>query len=92
MKQIILEGKKFVDSVTTHEILKDLFNFPDYYGKNLNAFWDCITDWYIDDNAQIIWKDFNVSQNNIGEEADILLQLFQEASEEYGDLTIEVIP
>ena len=92
MREIVLEGKKFVDSITTHEILKDLFKFPDYYGKNLNAFWDCITDWYIDDKAQIIWKDFNESKRNIGDEADMLLQIFQEASEEYNDFIIEVIP
>ena len=96
MKEIVLEGKKFVDSITTHEILKDLFKFPDYYGKNLNAFWDCITDHAIDctDDGpeKVIWKDFEVSQKSIGDEADILLELLQEATEKYGGLIIEVIP
>ena len=96
MKEIILDGKKFIDSQTTHEILKNVFEFPDYYGENLNAFWDCITDHAIDclheGNERIIWNDFDVSKNNIGEEAEILLQLLQEANEKYGGFIIEVIP
>ena len=27
-----------------HEILKEAFDFPDYYGKNWSALWDCLTD------------------------------------------------
>ena len=29
-----------------HKKLKDALNFPDYYGENLNAFADCLTDIY----------------------------------------------
>ena len=96
MKEIVLEGKAFVDIETTHVLLKEVFDFPDYYGKNLDAFWDCITDHAIDcsyyGSEKVIWKDFNVSKNNIGDEADILLELLQEATEKYGGLVIEVIP
>lgn len=96
MKEIILNGSKFVDIQTTHQILKKVFEFPDYYGKNLDAFWDCITDHAIDclhdGTEKIIWKDFSVSQKNLGEEANVLLQLLQEANEKYGGFIIEVIP
>ena len=27
-----------------HEIIKEALDFPDYYGKNWDAFWDCLTD------------------------------------------------
>lgn len=27
-----------------HQIIKEAFDFPDYYGENWDAFWDCITD------------------------------------------------
>ena len=96
MKEIVLEGEKFVDLTTTHKILKELFDFPDYYGENLDAFWDCITDCAIsfaqEGNAKIIWKNFEISKNNLGEKADIFLQLIQEATEKYGGFIIEVIP
>lgn len=91
MGKIILEGSKFTDNNKTHEILKELFNFPDYYGKNLDALWDCITDWYLNENAIIIWKDFNISKEYLGEDADIMVRIFRRASEEYHRFTIEVL-
>ena len=27
-----------------HEIIRDALDFPDYYGCNWSAFWDCLTD------------------------------------------------
>ena len=33
--------KHFID---IHEILKRDLDFPDYYGGNLDALWDCLTD------------------------------------------------
>ena len=27
-----------------HKIIKEAFDFPDYYGENWSAFWDCLTD------------------------------------------------
>ena len=27
-----------------HKIIKEALDFPDYYGENWSAFWDCITD------------------------------------------------
>ena len=92
MKKIVLEGNMFVDSETTHKILKELFEFPDYYGKNLDAFWDCLTDWYVGEKAHIVWKDFNISKENLGEDADIMLEIFNRAQNQYGDFIIEVIP
>lgn len=96
MKEIILDGSQFVDIQTTHQILKNIFNFPDYYGKNLDAFWDCITEYaifcYQNSTEKIIWKDFSISQKNLGKEADSLLDIFKEATEKYGGLIIEVIP
>lgn len=29
-----------------HKIIKESLNFPDYYGCNWSAFWDCLTDLY----------------------------------------------
>ena len=29
-----------------HQIIKDELDFPDHYGMNWSAFWDCLTDMY----------------------------------------------
>ena len=96
MEQIIIKGKSLINIKETHQVFKELFQFPDYYGKNLDAFWDCITDYAIscsqEENAKIIWLDFNASKEMLGEYANNLLTIFYEAKEEYGGFTIEVIP
>ena len=31
-----------------HTIIKESLDFPDYYGRNWDAFWDCLSDMYGD--------------------------------------------
>ena len=38
---IDLTGCQYLDEL--HQRIKDALDFPDYYGKNLDAFWDCIS-------------------------------------------------
>ena len=44
MKQITLDGNLLSDISTVHEYLKEMLDFPEYYGKNLDALFDCMTD------------------------------------------------
>lgn len=39
-----LDGKKMTGRKKMHEYLREQFLFPDYYGNNLDAFWDCMTE------------------------------------------------
>ena len=40
----ILDGKKMVSKEETHKYLKETFGFPEYYGENLDALHDCLTE------------------------------------------------
>ena len=40
----ILDGKKMTSKEETHAYLKETFGFPDYYGNNLDALYDCLTE------------------------------------------------
>ena len=44
MRRIILDGREFDSREKLHSIFKDAFNFPDYYGKNLDALHDCLSE------------------------------------------------
>ena len=44
MKQITLDGKRLGNADQVHDYLKEVFEFPEYYGKNLDALHDCLTD------------------------------------------------
>lgn len=44
MKQIILDGNILADAAIVHDYLMEMLDFPEYYGKNLDALHDCLTD------------------------------------------------
>ena len=44
MKQVSLDGNVLADAALLHDYLKDRLSFPDYYGKNFDALYDCLTD------------------------------------------------
>ena len=44
MKQIILDTNLLSDASKVHDYLMETLEFPEYYGKNLDALHDCLTD------------------------------------------------
>lgn len=56
-----------------HDYLKKALNFPDYYGKNLDALYDCLTDIGVD--TEIILKNKNYVSNDV-------IETFIDASDE----------
>ena len=44
MKQITLDGNRLGVAAQVHDYLKETLDFPEYYGKNLDALYDCLTD------------------------------------------------
>ena len=44
MKQITLDGNILADAAKVHGYLKECLEFPEYYGMNLDALHDCLTD------------------------------------------------
>lgn len=42
--QVILDGRKMTDKQTLHAYLKEQCGFPEYYGNNLDALYDVLTD------------------------------------------------
>lgn len=51
MKQLTLDGNILADAAQVHDYLKEMLGFPEYYGKNLDALHDCLTDL---DNIEIL--------------------------------------
>ena len=44
MKIYILNAEKLAEKTAAHEYLQRIFGFPDYYGKNLDALYDCLSE------------------------------------------------
>ena len=44
MEKIIIDCKSIKSKEELHQLIKRKMNFPDYYGNNLDALHDCLTD------------------------------------------------
>ena len=58
MKRAVLDfsGCQYLNEL--HERIQVALEFPDYYGKNLDALYDCLTEIGIETEIQLINKDF----------------------------------
>ena len=43
-EELLIDMSGIMDEETFHEYVSKKLSFPGYYGYNLNALWDCITD------------------------------------------------
>ena len=57
-----------------HKIIKDALDFPDYYGENWSAFWDCLTD-MVDDPIRIQIFGLDVFQRKFPESCAKMLEI-----------------
>lgn len=44
-----LDAEKLNEREAAHAYLKEMLNFPDYYGNNLDALYDCLTEMNIEE-------------------------------------------
>jgi len=44
MKEYFIDCAKMTDKKAAHEYLASIFDFPDYYGGNLDALYDCLSE------------------------------------------------
>lgn len=78
MNSIEIDGKLIKKN--GHDYLKEVLNFPDYYGKNLDALYDCLTEIGVETKIKLTNADF-INQD--------LLETFIDASGENTFLEFE---
>lgn len=44
MKYVVIDCEKLRQKEQAHSYLAEVLDFPDYYGKNLDALFDCLTE------------------------------------------------
>lgn len=72
----ILDGKKMVSKEETHLYLKETFGFPAYYGKNLDALYDCLTEMR---EMEVNFRNTEEMLTALGRYGEKLLEVFREA-------------
>jgi ribonuclease inhibitor len=77
MQRVILDTAGISTKDDLHELLKHQLGLPDYYGKNLDALWDCLTGW-IDLPLIVEWRGFTEARHAVGEYLDKVLETFRQ--------------
>ena len=77
MKSVILDAKKMVVKENMHEYFAKKFDLPEYYGKNLDALFDCLCE--INEPTLIKLKNENALDSATKES---LIQLFRDVCSE----------
>ncbi len=78
MKIVILDGRKMTDRETAHLYLKKKLSLPEYYGKNLDALFDCLCEM---NGTQIVLTYVAEMKDNLRRYADNIINVFEAAEE-----------
>lgn len=71
MKIIILDAARFTGKLSAHEYIAKALSFPAYYGKNLDALDDCLTE--LSRDTAVIIVNAGAAKDMLGGYADGIL-------------------
>ena len=80
MKKIVIDGAAIRSMMELHTLLKAELSFPDWYGNNLDALFDCLTALHEDVSLTVLRTE-SLSQQ-LGSAYPRLLRLLSDAAEE----------
>ncbi len=87
----VIDFKDVTSVYDMFEIISTEMDFPDYFGNNWDAFWDCMTD-IICTNIEIEVLNLNALDSNLQKDKEKLLCLLEELkhldNDEWYDITI----
>lgn len=89
MRTITLASENMLDIEMLHEYLQEELSLPDYYGKNLDALYDCLCD--IEEELLIQLPEVVCENDYLGRYGEKLIAVFEDASEENTYLKVELI-
>lgn len=87
MKKITLDARKMNTRENAHEYLAKKCGFPDYYGKNLDAAYDCLTSMA---DTEITIKYAQSLEENLSEYGKKILSVFSDAADNNSGLHVIV--
>lgn len=82
MKQITIDCRTISDSAQLHDLLARELAFPDWYGHNLDALFDCLTE--VDEELELVLTGWNTLTDWAGG----FTEVFSDAAAENPNLTV----
>lgn len=75
MKKVTLDGRCFKNRKAGHQYMMEQFEFPGYYGKNLDALWDMLST--VDDLEIVITHEEEMVRH-LGKYAKKIMDVFED--------------
>ncbi len=79
MKHIVLDCAPLSGEKAFHEALFLALEFPEYYGRNLDALYDCLST--LSEPTHLVLKHFDALEPRLGEKAPGFVSVFDDASQ-----------
>lgn len=82
-------GCRYISDI--HNTLRDAFGFPAYYGKNWDAFWDCITDFFLGKGSWAIEvRGYDSLTQEFREYLKPMFEMFKEVEDTFPGITVSM--
>ena len=84
--EVYLDGRALDSREALHQALSALLAFPAYYGKNLDALHDCLTD--LHEPTKLIVRGTSALDELLGRRANAFRRVLDDSAEENPNLTV----
>lgn len=88
MKKIILDLARMHSVPALHNYLRGVLALPVYYGANLDALYDCLTE--LDEYVELVVPAKVADDTQLGWYGKQFIQVLQDAAAENGKLTVTI--
>ena len=78
MKTCVLDGNVILNKEILHEMLAEQLDFPAWYGKNLDALYECLTD--LAEDTEIVIFNQKALEDHLERYAALLMTTLEDAS------------
>lgn len=89
MKTIVLNFEGVDSMWDLHEQLKKAFSLPDYYGRNMDALWDCLHCGF-DSPTLLVLKNLDKLPKAMKESTERMLEVFRDLEQEDAEVTLKI--
>lgn len=90
MKEITIDGGSVFTSSDLHDALSGALLFPAYYGRNLDALYDCLTE--IGEDTHLILANWHHIEFHLKDYSGKAVYVFHCAQDENPKLKVSLIP